>query len=109
MQIGAPSLRDVAQYPHIQLTADGLEQSTRRYWKRKRIASDIAFRTSSMEALRALVRTVPAWPYCQTDGSTRVPRLTQFRRWKPAWSGTRKYPCAIRAASLQFLIHACVS
>lgn len=55
MQMEAPSLSDVARYPYIQLTVDEGEQSTMRYWKHKRIELDIAFRTSSMEALRGLV------------------------------------------------------
>ncbi|MFP3624713.1 LysR substrate-binding domain-containing protein, partial [Burkholderia sp. SIMBA_051] len=39
----------------ILITVDEGEQSTLRYWKKKGIEPNIAFRTSSMEALRGLV------------------------------------------------------
>ncbi|HJV79988.1 LysR substrate-binding domain-containing protein [Noviherbaspirillum sp.] len=51
----SPSLRDIAQYPYLLLTADEGERSALQYWKVKRIAPQIAFRTSSIEALRGLV------------------------------------------------------
>ncbi|MEI5996068.1 LysR family transcriptional regulator [Paraburkholderia bengalensis] len=54
-QVEAPSLKDIAAHPYILITVDEGEQSTLRYWKKKGIAPKIAFRTSSMEALRGLV------------------------------------------------------
>lgn len=54
-QVDAPSLKDIAAHPYILITVDEGEQSTLRYWKKKGIQPDIAFRTSSMEALRGLV------------------------------------------------------
>jgi DNA-binding transcriptional LysR family regulator len=54
-QLDAPSLKDIAAHPYILITVDEGEQSTLRYWKKKGIAPNIAFRTSSMEALRGLV------------------------------------------------------
>ncbi|WP_269502280.1 LysR family transcriptional regulator [Burkholderia sp. IMCC1007] len=54
-QVDAPSLKDIAAHPYILITVDEGEQSTLRYWKKKGIAPNIAFRTSSMEALRGLV------------------------------------------------------
>ena len=54
-QMDAPSLKDIAAHPYILITVDEGEQSTLRYWKKKGIAPNIAFRTSSMEALRGLV------------------------------------------------------
>jgi DNA-binding transcriptional LysR family regulator len=54
-QLRTPSLKDIAQHPYILLTVDEGEQSTLRYWAKKRMAPNIAFRTSSLEALRGLV------------------------------------------------------
>ena len=54
-QVGAPSLKDIAAHPYILITVDEGEQSTLRYWKKKGLEPNIAFRTSSMEALRGLV------------------------------------------------------
>ncbi|AMV48926.1 MULTISPECIES: LysR family transcriptional regulator [Paraburkholderia] len=54
-QMDAPSLKDIAAHPYILITVDEGEHSTLRYWKKKGIAPNIAFRTSSMEALRGLV------------------------------------------------------
>jgi len=54
-QIDAPSLKDIAAHPYILITVDEAEQSTLRYWKKKSVKPNIAFRTSSMEALRGLV------------------------------------------------------
>ncbi len=51
----APSLKDIAAYPYIQLTVDEGEASTLRYWRSRRVQPNIAFRTASMEALRGLV------------------------------------------------------
>ena len=51
----AVSLKDIAAHPYILITVDEGEQSTMRYWHKKRIEPNIAFRTSSMEALRGLV------------------------------------------------------
>ncbi|TKC87984.1 LysR family transcriptional regulator [Trinickia terrae] len=54
-QLSTPSLKDIAQHPYILLTVDEGEQSTLRYWAKKRMTPNIAFRTSSLEALRGLV------------------------------------------------------
>ncbi len=54
-QLNAPSLADIAKYPYILITVDEGEESTLRYWRRNEIEPNIAFRTSSMEALRGLV------------------------------------------------------
>ncbi|RZT42516.1 DNA-binding transcriptional LysR family regulator [Cupriavidus agavae] len=50
-----PTLRQIAEYPYILLTVDEGEASTMRYWQSKRIAPNVGFRTTSMEALRGLV------------------------------------------------------
>jgi DNA-binding transcriptional LysR family regulator len=54
-QLNTPSLADVAGYPYIMITVDEGEQSTLRYWNQNGIEPNVAFRTSSMEALRGLV------------------------------------------------------
>jgi DNA-binding transcriptional LysR family regulator len=54
-QLSAPSLSDVACYPYIMITVDEGEQSTLRYWRQNGVEPNVAFRTSSMEALRGLV------------------------------------------------------
>jgi DNA-binding transcriptional LysR family regulator len=54
-QLEAPSLKDIASHPYILITVDEAERSTLRYWKKKRLEPAIAFRTSSLEALRGLV------------------------------------------------------
>ncbi|MFM0550860.1 LysR family transcriptional regulator [Paraburkholderia sediminicola] len=54
-QLNAPSLADIVGYPYILITVDEGEQSTLRYWKQNDVEPNIAFRTSSMEALRGLV------------------------------------------------------
>jgi len=55
LQIESPALKDIAAYPYIQITQDESEQSTKRYWKAKRLKPNIAFRTGSMEGLRGLI------------------------------------------------------
>jgi DNA-binding transcriptional LysR family regulator len=45
----------VAAHPYILITVDEAEQSTLRYWRKTGMEPNIAFRTSSMEALRGLV------------------------------------------------------
>jgi DNA-binding transcriptional LysR family regulator len=54
-QLNAPSLADIVSYPYILVTVDEGEQSMLRYWKQNDVEPNIAFRTSSMEALRGLV------------------------------------------------------
>lgn len=54
-ELTAPSLPDIAKYPYILLTADEGERSAMQYWKARRIAPNIGFRTSSIEAVRGLV------------------------------------------------------
>lgn len=49
------NLRDVAGYPYILATVDEGDVSTSRYWQGNGLAPQVAFRTSSMEALRGLV------------------------------------------------------
>lgn len=120
MQLATPSLRDIARYPYIQLTVDEGEESTLRYWKRKRVTPEIAFRTSSMEALRGLV--------ANGFGVTVLSDIV-FRPW--SLEGRRIEACAVldaipqmevgmlwhpreplsdpARAMQQFLIHACGS
>lgn len=49
------SLKDIEPYPYLMLAIDEGELSTTRYWQQARVNPRIAFRTRSMEALRALV------------------------------------------------------
>ncbi|WP_454727053.1 MULTISPECIES: LysR family transcriptional regulator [Cupriavidus] len=49
------TLKDIAAHPYILITVDESERATLRYWRSKRLAPSVAFRTSSMEALRGLV------------------------------------------------------
>jgi DNA-binding transcriptional LysR family regulator len=53
--VEAPSLKDIAEHPYILLTADEGERSALAYWKANRVKPSIAFKTSSIEALRGLV------------------------------------------------------
>ena len=48
-------LADVAAHPYIMLTVDEGETSTLRYWNAAGVVPNIAFRTSTLEALRGLV------------------------------------------------------
>src|SRR5690606_26359923 len=48
-------LADLAGYPYIMLTVDEGEGAASRYWRAAGLAPRVAFRTSSMEALRGLV------------------------------------------------------
>ncbi|MCY1455221.1 LysR substrate binding domain protein [compost metagenome] len=49
------NLEDVAEHAYILATVDEGEASTSRYWESRGLAPKVAFRTSSMEALRGLV------------------------------------------------------
>jgi DNA-binding transcriptional LysR family regulator len=49
------ALADIAAYPYIQVTVDESEESTGRYWEARGVRPHVAFRTSSMEALRGLI------------------------------------------------------
>lgn len=49
------SLEDVANHAYILATVDEGDVSTARYWQGKGLSPQVAFRTSSMEALRGLV------------------------------------------------------
>lgn len=120
LQIESPSLKDIAGYPYIQITQDEGEQSTKRYWKSKRLAPNIALRTGSMEALRGLIahgfgvtilsdmvyrpwslegRKIEARPVLDI-----VPDMEAGLIWKP------KIALDAPANALrQFLIHACGS
>lgn len=48
-------LEDIVHHPYIMLTVDEGEVSARRYWQSAGLEPRVAFRTSSMEALRGLV------------------------------------------------------
>jgi len=52
---GGTTLADISQHPYIQITVDEGELSTQRYWQAAGLEPNIAFRTSSMEALRGLI------------------------------------------------------
>src|SRR5579863_1519566 len=116
----APSLKDIAQHPYILLTVDEGEQSTLRYWAKKRMTPNIAFRTSSMEALRGLVaygfgvtvlsdmvfrpwslegKRIEARPVLDT-----IPQMDAGMLWR---KGAQMSAPAL--AMQQFLIHACGS
>lgn len=49
------SLADIAAHPYIMLTVDEGESSALRYWNAAGVTPNIAFRTSTLEALRGLV------------------------------------------------------
>ncbi|WP_028628890.1 LysR substrate-binding domain-containing protein [Metapseudomonas resinovorans] len=49
------TLEDVARHAYILATVDEGDVSTGRYWDARGLVPDVAFRTSSMEALRGLV------------------------------------------------------
>lgn len=48
-------LADIAPWPYILLTVDEGEASSMRYWQAAGLAPNVAFRTSTLEALRGLV------------------------------------------------------
>jgi DNA-binding transcriptional LysR family regulator len=117
-QLDAPSLKDVAAHPYILITVDEGEQSTLRYWRNTGMEPDIAFRTSSMEALRGLVahgfgvtilsdmvfrpwslegKRIEARPILDT-----VPQMDAGMIWLKGASLS-----APATALQQFLIHAC--
>jgi DNA-binding transcriptional LysR family regulator len=49
------TLKDVALLPYIQLLIDDAERSTADYWRRHKLAPNIAVRTESVEAIRSLI------------------------------------------------------
>jgi DNA-binding transcriptional LysR family regulator len=51
----AITLEDVANEPYIQLTIDGTEGSTARYWTARKLEPNIVFRSESVEAVRGLI------------------------------------------------------
>jgi DNA-binding transcriptional LysR family regulator len=55
MQASSIALADVAQHAYILATVDEGAVSTMRYWQAHGLEPQVAFRTSSMEALRGLV------------------------------------------------------
>ena len=55
MTASSVTLEDVAGHAYILATVDGGDVSTNRYWEAQGLAPQVAFRTSSMEALRGLV------------------------------------------------------
>ncbi|MFO1061608.1 MAG: LysR substrate-binding domain-containing protein, partial [Dongiaceae bacterium] len=57
LQLRQVTLADIAPEPFIMLTIDEAEKTALRYWKRSRLRPSIAFRTSSVEAVRSLVAT----------------------------------------------------
>ena len=117
-QLDAPSLKDVATHPYILITVDEGEQSMLRYWRNMGMEPNIAFRTSSMEALRGLVahgfgvtilsdmvfrpwslegKRIEARPILDT-----VPQMDAGMIWLKGASLS-----APATALQQFLIHAC--
>lgn len=117
-QLDAPSLQDVAAHPYILITVDEGEQSTLRYWRKTGMQPNVAFRTSSMEALRGLVahgfgvtilsdmvfrpwslegKRIEARPILDT-----VPQMDAGMIWPKGASLS-----APATALQQFLIHAC--
>jgi DNA-binding transcriptional LysR family regulator len=119
-QLRSPSLKDIAQHPYILLTVDEGEQSTLRYWAKKRMSPNIAFRTSSLEALRGLVaygfgvtvlsdmvfrpwslegKRIEARPVLDT-----IPQMDAGMLWRK-----NAQMSAPALAMQQFLIHACGS
>lgn len=117
-QLDAPSLKDVAAHPYILITVDEGEQSMLRYWRNMGMEPNIAFRTSSMEALRGLVahgfgvtilsdmvfrpwslegKRIEARPILDT-----VPQMDAGMIWLKGASLS-----APATALQQFLIHAC--
>lgn len=120
LQIESPSLKDIAGHPYIQITQDEGEESTKRYWKSKRLHPKVALRTGSMEALRGLIahgfgvtilsdmvyrpwslegKRIEARPVLDI-----VPDMEVGLIWKP------KVALGAPANALrQFLIHACGS
>lgn len=55
MSVEAISLAEIAEHAYILATVDEGESSAMRYWRSANLEPRIAFRTSSMEALRGLV------------------------------------------------------
>lgn len=51
----AVGLQEIAVEPYIMATVDEAEATTLRYWRRSRLAPTVAFRTSSLEAVREMV------------------------------------------------------
>lgn len=49
------SLKDIAAYPYVLLTADEGEHSAMSYWNSRKQTPNVAFRTGSIEAVRGLV------------------------------------------------------
>src|SRR5471032_2477140 len=119
-QLNTPSLADVAGYQYIMITVDEGEQSTLRYWNQNGIEPNVAFRTSSMEALRGLVahgfgvtilsdmvfrpwslegKRIEARPILNA-----IPQMDAGMLWR------KEAPLSTPAVAFQqFLIHACGS
>ncbi len=55
LQNPSATLADVAQEPYILLTVDEASQTAGRYWAKAGLAPDVAFTTSSVEAVRSMV------------------------------------------------------
>jgi DNA-binding transcriptional LysR family regulator len=51
------NLEDVAKEPYIQLLIDEAEEATKKYWVKYNLTPHIAFRTSSVEAVRSMIAT----------------------------------------------------
>lgn len=49
------TMGDIAEQPYIQLTIDGADGSTARFWEDNNLAPRIIFRTESVEAVRSLI------------------------------------------------------
>ncbi|SAK92895.1 LysR family transcriptional regulator [Caballeronia catudaia] len=116
----SPSLKDIAAYPYVQVTVDEGEESTSRYWKKQRLAPNIAFRTTSMEALRGLVAhgfgvtilsdmlfrpwSLEGKPIVARPVADTVPQMDAGLIWRKGNGMTEP-----GKAFQQFLIHACGS
>jgi DNA-binding transcriptional LysR family regulator len=49
------TMADIAEQPYIQLTIDGADRSTTRYWRDNNLEPRVVFRTESVEAVRSLI------------------------------------------------------
>ncbi|HSY87424.1 MAG TPA: LysR family transcriptional regulator [Verrucomicrobiae bacterium] len=57
LQARRATLAEIAPEPYIMLTVDEADKTAMRYWKRTRYRPNVAFRTSSVEAVRSMVAT----------------------------------------------------
>jgi Transcriptional regulator len=57
LQARRATLAEIAPEPYIMLTVDEADKTAMRYWKGTRYRPNVAFRTSSVEAVRSMVAT----------------------------------------------------